>query len=228
MRDAPAIALILAAVWPGAHPHKPFASSDCAADGSVVNSVTGEPIPRAKVNLISGGMNYAAATDTSGRWSFANVPCGQANFMTTRVGFLGRAARLMNPVTVATLISGSPAHDVKLELTPQSVVYGKVVDDQGDPVQNVQVTALASVVVEGKGTFQQGSNATTNDLGEYRIPGVTRGKYIVCARMAAQGSVVSTGSQTMAAEVCYPGPSRAEAPARWTFRRAAKAKSIST
>jgi hypothetical protein len=180
--------------------------SDCAADGSVVNSVTGEPIPRAKVNLGSAGTTHSAATDTSGRWSFSNVPCGQANFTATRVGFLGRAFRGVTPGTPTTLVSGSPAHDVKLELTPQSVVYGKVVDDQGDPVQNAQVSLLAAVVVDGKATFQPRASFTTNDLGEYRIPDVTRGKYIACAHVAAQGPIVSTGSQMVATDVCYPGP----------------------
>ena len=198
------IALILAAA--GLAPAQTATSSDCAVDGSVVNSVTGEPVPRAKVNLISGGGTYSTATDSSGRWSFSNVACGQVNFMTTRVGFLGPGFRGVNRAAPATLTSGSPAPDVKLELTPQSVVYGKVLDDQGDPAQNVQVSLLGSVVVEGKATFQQRAAATTNDLGEYRIPDVARGKYIACAHTAAQGPVVRTGSQTMAAEVCYPGP----------------------
>jgi Carboxypeptidase regulatory-like domain/Polysaccharide lyase family 4, domain II len=181
-------------------------SLDCAADGSVVNSVSGEPVPRAKVTLTLGGMNYAAATDTSGRWSFSNVACGQAAFTATRVGFLGPAFRGVIRTTPVSLTSGSPAHDVKLELVPQSVVYGKVVDDQGDPLQNVQVSLLGSVVVEGRATFQQRGAANTNDLGEYRVPNLAHGKYIVCAHTAEQGPVVRTGPQTMTAEACYPGP----------------------
>jgi hypothetical protein len=196
------IALMLAAA--GLAPAQTATAFDCAVDGSVVNSVTGEPIPRAKVNLISGGGTYSTATDSSGRWSFSNVGCGPTNFTATRVGFLGRPIRFANPPT--NLTSGSPAHDVKLELTPQSVVYGKVVDDQGDPAQNVQVSLLGSVVVEGKATFQQRAAATTNDLGEYRIPDVARGKYIACAHTAAQGPMARTGPQTMTAEACYPGP----------------------
>jgi hypothetical protein len=155
---------------------------------------------------MSGGGAYFATTDSSGQWNFSNVACGQATLTATRVGFLWRAARSMNPTLPANLVSGSPTHDVKLELTPQSVVYGKVVDDQGDPVQNAQVTVLASVVTEGKATFQPRGAATTNDLGEYRIPGVTRGKYIVCARPNDQGPLPRGGPQTMSAEVCYPGP----------------------
>lgn len=198
------IAFLLAAA--GLAPAQTATSSDCAAGGSVVNSVTGEPIPRAKVNLGSAGTTWSVATDTSGRWSFSNVPCGQVVFSANRVGFLGRAARSMSPGVPANLASGSPTHDIKLELTPQSVVYGKVVDDEGDPVQNAQVSILASVVVEGKATFQQRGAANTNDLGEYRAPNLEHGKYIVCAHAAEQGPVVRTGPQTMTAEACYPGP----------------------
>jgi hypothetical protein len=40
-------------------------SFDCSADGTVVNSVTSEPIARARVNVMSGGTTYAATTDSS-------------------------------------------------------------------------------------------------------------------------------------------------------------------
>ena len=53
----------------------PPASFDCAADGTVVNSVTGEPMVRAHINLISGGTTYSASTDASGKWSLSNLGC---------------------------------------------------------------------------------------------------------------------------------------------------------
>src|SRR5580692_761898 len=49
--------------------------TDCAADGYVVNAVTGEPIPRAHVTLMGGYGQSSVAADNSGHWSFSNVAC---------------------------------------------------------------------------------------------------------------------------------------------------------
>ncbi len=102
-----------------------------------------------------------------------------------------------------TLISGSPVHDVKVELTPQSVFYGKVIDDQGDPVMGAQVTVLVARIAEGRVSFQRSQSGITNDLGEYRLSNLARGKYIVCAdlRDGFPRSGEMVGQQT-----CYPGP----------------------
>lgn len=186
---------------------------DCAADGAVVNSVTGEPIVRARVTISVAGDGYAAVTDGSGNWTLANMACAPAQLQVTRTGFLQNPAGRMyvagSPFRQINLTSGSPVHGIRTELVPQSVAYGKVVDDQGDPLQGVTIIPLSLHVVDGRPRFQQtGAPGATNDLGEYRISGLTRGKYILCAHAAQpygpQGPL--QGLQTIAEETCYPGP----------------------
>jgi Carboxypeptidase regulatory-like domain len=174
----------------------PPTSFDCAIDGSVVNSQTGEPIARAHVTLNSSGPTPSTSTDSSGKWSISNLPCAPAGVMVTRPGFLQQVRR------VANLVSGSPVHDMKIELTPQSVFYGKVTDDQGDAVMGAEVAVFVARIAEGRLSFQRNFGSNTNDLGEYRVPNITRGKYIVCssARNALQRDDL-VGVQT-----CYPGP----------------------
>jgi hypothetical protein len=188
-----------AVLRPGQTPPPPT-SFDCSADGTVVNSVTGEPIARAHV-LVTPNGGYSTVTDSSGRWTLSNMGCATGVLQVTRPGFLqnppGGAFRRL------TLVSGSPVHDFKTELTPQSVAFGKVIDDQGDPVQGAQVTALASHVVDGRLRFQQTAFGTTNDLGEYRIASLPRGKYILCVHF---NQPPLQTSQTIAADTCYPGP----------------------
>src|ERR1700689_3439947 len=140
-------------------------SFDCSADGTVVNSVTGEPIARAHVNAIPNGTaGYSTVTDSSGKWAISNMGCAPGVVQVTRPGFLqnppGGAFRRV------TLVSGSPVHDLKTELIPQSVAFGKVLDDQGDPVMGAQVTALVSRVVDGHLRFQASGMSRANDLGE--------------------------------------------------------------
>ena len=187
--------------------------SDCAADGLVVNAVTGEPVPRAHLSVLPSQQSSVA--DDAGRWSISSIPCGRAQITASRPGFLMGGAGM--PRTGAAfeplrLESGSPAHGVRVQLTPQVVVAGKVVDEAGDPVQNAQVNALISRVVEGRRVFQISSTSLTNDLGEFRIPGLQSGRYIFCARGTSLFSTISTNGVSpgvtlpTSGESCYPGP----------------------
>jgi len=179
--------------------------SNCAADGVVVNSVTGEPIPRAHVMALVSQTSGTA--DNLGHWSLTNITCGRLQIAATRPGFLNGGVR--DPLTIS---SESPAHDVRIQLTPQSVVLGKVTDEQGDPVMNAQISVLTSRVIEGRRSFQMMSATQTNDLGEFRIASLPAGKFIFCARGQGAFGAAFNGNQSnqndsMAnGETCYPGP----------------------
>src|SRR6185437_12936017 len=62
-------------------------ATDCAASGTVVNAVTGEPIARAMVSL-SGQSNTGSATDSNGQWSVTNQTCGFISPTATHPGFI--------------------------------------------------------------------------------------------------------------------------------------------
>lgn len=178
------------------------ASYDCAADGTVVNSVTGEPIARAHVNIVTAATAYSTTTDPAGRWALANLGCAPAQLNATRPGFLRNAASAAS----FPLVPGSPVRGLKTELVPQSVAWGRVLDEQGDPLMAVQITALVAHVVDGRFRFQQGGSTTTNDLGEYRLANLPRGKYIVCTHQTPSNGQLLAQRQTITADSCYPGP----------------------
>ena len=152
----------------------------CAADGYTVNSITGEPVPRAQLQFM-GPSPSATLSDSSGRWKVSGIFCGRLNIFATKTGYLGpKPDARVGAVSVTS--PDSPAHDLRVEMTPQSVVMGKVVDEAGDPLQSVQITVMTSRVLEGKRVFLQSAGDATNDLGDYRVPGLSAGKAIVCAR----------------------------------------------
>jgi hypothetical protein len=180
---------------------------DCSAEGTVVNAVTGEPVPRAHVAVIVSGTSSSTSTDGSGHWSLSNLGCAPGQLQVSRAGFLqgvavpGAGTPLIRPLQ---LVSGSPVHDLRTELTPQSVAMGKVIDDQGDPVMGVQISALIAVVTDGRPRFQQVGNNTTNDIGEYRIANLPRGSYIFCTQMNLRPG--DNAERTTSDAGCYPGP----------------------
>lgn len=190
-------------------------ASNCAIDGVVVNATTGEPIPRARVTAMGMGGQTATSADNTGKWQFAGLACGQTQIMATRPGFIQgslgqpRIGSAFRPVILAT---DAPVHDAKILLAPQAVVTGKVLDEQGDPMMNVIITAMVARVVEGRRAFQNQATTNTNDLGEYRLAGLAAGKYIVCAHfndvfIHVDGPTDSTRLE----ERCYPGPVEAGA-----------------
>ncbi|MEP6715998.1 MAG: carboxypeptidase-like regulatory domain-containing protein [Terriglobia bacterium] len=202
-----AVGGVLGAAPMGVRPQMQPVSSDCALDGTVVNKITGEGIPRAQVILMGQGQQVATASDSSGRWSFVNASCGQVQFSANRPGFLGGMSGMPQagaPFRPMILAPASAVHDVKIQLVPQAVVIGRVVDDQGDPVQGAQVSAMVSRVVAGRRSFMPGLAAQTNDLGEYRLAGLTAGRYVFCARGLNPMGIPSDSN--VMGERCYPGP----------------------
>ncbi|MDQ1470578.1 MAG: hypothetical protein QOJ99_2058 [Bryobacterales bacterium] len=190
-------------------------ASNCAIDGVVVNATTGEAIPRAHVTVMGMNVQSGTSTDNQGRWIFSGLACGQTQVIATRPGFIQgslgqpRVGAVFRPVILSR---DSPLHDAKISLSPQAVVTGKVIDDEGDPMMNVTITTMAARVTDGRRTFQGQGSANTNDLGEYRIAGLPAGKYIVCAQSAGFNmNVVDAAGDSRVQEHCYPGPVEAGA-----------------
>jgi hypothetical protein len=190
-------------------------ASKCSVEGVVVNAATGESIPRARVALMGVGGQAGTVADNLGRWQFAGIACGQAQVIATRPGFLqgGLGQPVMGALFRPLILSpDSPVRDVRISLAPQAVITGKVLDDQGDPMMNVVVTAMAAKVIEGRRAFQGQGSANTNDLGEYRLAGLRAGKYIVCAHSnGIFNAIDGAGDTSRWEERCYPGPVEAGA-----------------
>ena len=168
----------------------------CSADGSVVNSVTGEPF---RAPAWPSEQRAAESSPTApDDWNVADMPCGRDRLSASKPGFL--------PGPVAP--TDAPAQDIRIELIPQAVVTGKVLDEAGDPVPNARISVLLSRVVEGRRSFVQGSVANTNDLGEYRVASLPAGKIFVCVERPAGDPSFDSGDTTILGESCYPGPVR--------------------
>lgn len=148
-----------------------FAQPECSASGVVVNSVTGEIVPRAAITI---GRTVAATTDETGKWTLDHLPCGKVGVIASRPAFLpGRV------VTFETA-AGAEGRDLRLELTPQSAITGRIVDEYGDPVPGAAVTMKRAMILDGVRVYQPAPGAAANDIGEYRIPQLSAGRYLVC------------------------------------------------
>ncbi len=154
-------------------------------------SLNGDTVRKATVRLQGGATqpgqppaSYVETTDNGGKFVFDDVAPGRytlsadkPGFVTTRYG----ARSNTSPGTPLVLTAGMEMKDVAIKMTPQGVIAGKVLDQDGDPVMGVQMQAMRSVYSGARKQLQPSAAASTNDLGEYRISSLAPGRYYIIA-----------------------------------------------
>jgi hypothetical protein len=152
---------------------------NCAIKGSVNDAVTNRGLRKAY--LILGGL-YASVTDDHGNFVFEDVKPGSyvlnAEHQGYIDGYFGEAGS--EPVEIK-LAPGQTLLDIKIELTPQAVITGRLVNEDGDPWTHASVNMFRSKWSHGHRTIQSFSGEEVNDQGEFRIGQVPPGKYYLAA-----------------------------------------------
>src|SRR5437867_7290183 len=78
----------------------------------------------------------------------------------------------MQSGTTITLEARQRLGDLQLRMTPNGVITGRIVDEDGEPMAYLQVEAMLSRYSQGRKQLVTYGSASTNDLGEYRIFGL--------------------------------------------------------
>jgi hypothetical protein len=101
-------------------------------------------------------------------------------------------------------------------MVPWAVISGRITDEDGEPIPNVEVQAVRHYFNEGKRELETEGVAQTNDLGEFRLFGLSKGRYFIRAQVSegwrpslSDSSAGDPGSppETGYAPVYYPGTS---------------------
>jgi len=211
---------------PAPSPQPEVKSEDqCTVEGMVLNARTKEPLGKARVGLMrmdrSAGAPSATTTDASGRFKLNGVPPGPYQVMVTRNGFSRQVAISGNASPSLTLAPKQALKDLTLELAPAAVIAGRVVDQDGEPLANVQLLPFRYVSLQGaRQLVPSGGSASTDDQGAYRMFGLDPGQYYVSASYGGAGRGGTMAFDPMApaaADESYPpvfypgvaGPSQA-------------------
>ena len=164
----------------------PFAlaaqESQCVVEGMVVNASTGQGLRKAVVTLrrtdaVRGQAvptSYTAPTDSEGKYTLTGVEPGSYLLSAERTGFT--AARAGGAVK---LDRGQKASGLMVMMTPQAVITGRVLDEEGEPLVGADVQVSSLGYYGGQKQLSRTNGATTNDLGEYRVFGLAPGRYFV-------------------------------------------------
>ena len=182
------LALLLSASFAGAQPD---ASQKTTRVEGTILSMNGDPVRKATVRLQGGGgqpgqppVSYSEASDNGGKFLFDDVAPGRYTLSAEKPGFVTArfGARPNTPVgTQLNLTAGTVMKDLAIKMTPQGVIAGKVLDQDGDPVISVQVQAMRLAYTGGRKQLQPAAGTQTNDLGEYRLINLPPGRYYISA-----------------------------------------------
>jgi hypothetical protein len=174
--------------------------------GRVVDAKTGDPVPRAHVQLQkiqSQDSPITTSTDSFGQFVLLSAEPGQYRLWAERTGYLRAvfgARRNNSPGAILVVDAGVHLRDLTLHIMPQSVIVGRVLDEDGEPVQDAHVQSLESSYVRGRRQLVAAQDTVTNDLGEFRLHSLGPGRYLVSAAYRTRDSRQATSGPTGARE----------------------------
>jgi len=168
-----------------------LAQSASTITGRVVADDSGNPVANARVSVTtsSGLAAPVTLTDADGRFSIA------------------RAADGSRPVVVVAKTGYTRAdtaaaeRPLEIRLKRGAVISGRVVDEFGEPVDNVRVVAQA----DPKARLALASGASTDDRGEYRLTGLPAGSFVVAVTRVFGTIDPATGRNREPDTIFYPG-----------------------
>ncbi len=172
--------------------------------GTVVNSVTGEPIARALVRT-NGAVQRTAFSDSEGHFQIDGLPAVQVTLTAQKPGY---STQHNGPTSGAGWIQiGSNTSAVAVKLIPQSAIYGRVTDASAQALEHVPVRLTARSVRDGRKFWEQRGMTETDEDGRFRFPNLTAGTYYVAAGPMVAEQLLAAGekSKTGFAHVYYPG-----------------------
>jgi hypothetical protein len=177
--------------------------------GRVVSADTGMPIRRAQINVNSrdAGFNRSVATDGDGRYELTALPAGRYRLSVNKAGFVALEYGQARPFEAGKpldVTAGQALERIDFSLPRGSAITGRITDEFGDPIADVQVEALRHQFVNGERQLvNAGRSSQTDDLGAYRIFGLMPGDYIVRASMRPNVPPGPRGAETE--PTGYPG-----------------------
>jgi uncharacterized GH25 family protein len=182
--------------------------------GHVYRADNNEPIPRAMVSLNpTGGRGVTVTaspqstrTDATGAYTFTTVAPGSYVIGGQHSGFInGFFMRTVNgagPETI-TVQASETVSKIDIRLLAGAVISGTVLDEDNQPLEGAQVSAVRMHYLKGgQQTEQPLRSVTADDQGNFRLYGLPEGNYFV--RMDNRNMGMQSGEPAFRSAY-YPG-----------------------
>lgn len=203
--------------------------------GRVLSAESGKPLRRAQVR--AGGNDpregRTVSTDADGRWQMKQIPAGRYTISVSKGGYVGlsygqkRPFEQGKPVEVA---DRQVIEKLDVNLPKGSVITGRIADEFGEPLAGMRVSAMRYRYLSGQRRLMNvnatGSSDTTDDIGQYRLHGLSPGDYFVVATFGLGIALEKSDDRTGYAPTYYPGTTTVSDAQRVTLGEAQEAASI--
>lgn len=183
------MALTLAQATQGTPRDRPnsAASSPTAQIAGRVMTAENAPLRRALVRLTSPSLPVARVvrTDMAGRYAFEALPQGRFTVRASKAGYLALEFGQRRPFEPGRRIDVKAAEalrGVDVILPKAAAISGVVMDDAGEPLQQMWVAAVRSGFRDGRRELVSVLQTVTNDIGEFRLAGLAPGDFYVVAK----------------------------------------------
>ncbi len=162
--------------------------------GRVVAADANKALARAVVQLVTAGTDEPrwVWTDADGRWQFSRVPAGRYTLLISKTGYVTLRYGQLRPFEPGKPIvvgDGQVLDRLDVALPKGAAIAGRISDEHGGPMAGAVVSAMRyryadgqrrlTPVTEGLFSFLTGGTAITDDLGQYRLHGLSPGDYYV-------------------------------------------------
>lgn len=147
--------------------------------GVVVDAATGDTVPHAQVSLAVDSEPVAEVADDNGRFRISGLEAGKYPLYAKAAGYVAQGFEQHGSFLTGIAVGqGLDSEHLLFRLHKQGLIYGRVTDDRGEPVRNANVQlVLLAAPGDFSGRPRVSAGHPTNDLGEYRLAGLSAGTY---------------------------------------------------
>ena len=152
--------------------------------GTVVNSVSGEPVPRATVAVLSVDNRRtiaSLASDAGGRFSLEGIAAGKYSLTVSKRGYITAFYDEHEAFSSAIVTGeGQDTEDIVFRLNPAASIDVEVTDDGGDPIEGADVLVFRRLHNFGIGErIQKSGQYKTDDTGRVENYNLMPGEVLV-------------------------------------------------
>jgi protocatechuate 3,4-dioxygenase beta subunit len=178
--------------------------------GHVFAADSGQPLRKAQVRIFAGDIreNRMATTDAEGRYEFKEVRAGRYTISANKGSYVGLSygqQRTSDAPKPLQILDNQTVERVDLSLPQGGVITGRIVDEFGEPMSDVQIAPQTYQTIQGQRRLMpSGRQASTNDVGEFRLFGIPPGQYYLTATWRSNDPTNSE-DKTAYAPMYFPG-----------------------
>ena len=179
--------------------------------GRVVAAEGGKPLRRALVRASAQELpqGRSISTDADGRWQLKGLPAGSYRISVSKGGYVDIAYGQLRPFEggkVLELAEGQVIEKLDVSLPRAGVITGRVFDEFGEPITGARVSPMRYRYISGqRRLLGMAAGDTTDDIGQYRLHGLSPGEYYVSAQASVGSMFGQSDDRVGYATTYYPG-----------------------